>query len=164
MGDAPRAALPSHSAASQGPESLRSGHRSTLVLALVVVGLSAALRITPDDQAIAVPGLHGTPLPSVCVLRGIVGVRCPGCGLTRSFVATAHGEIARALRLHPVGPALFLLLALQIPYRAYMLRASDPTPGPRARSAGRWLGWAFLAAFVIHWVLALAVDVPALWG
>ena len=57
------------------------------------------------------PDLYGTHtqlgLPP-CPMMAIFHVRCPGCGLTTSFSATAHGKFAMAFRAHPAGPFLWL--------------------------------------------------------
>src|SRR5437016_11758134 len=70
-------------------------------LFITVVGI--ALR--PD------PSGHGThtqlglpPCPSVLLFDR----PCPGCGLTTSFSAFLHGEIAFAFRAHPFGPIMYL--------------------------------------------------------
>jgi Protein of unknown function (DUF2752) len=46
----------------------------------------------------------------VCPFRWVTGVPCAGCGLTRSVIRAARGEWGIALRLHPLGPALCLVL------------------------------------------------------
>lgn len=50
----------------------------------------------------------GTPPFLVCPFRATTGVPCPGCGLTRSFMAIARGHFEEALRMHLFGPVLFL--------------------------------------------------------
>jgi hypothetical protein len=45
-----------------------------------------------------------------CPLRAIAGIECPFCGMTRSFVAMAHGRVGDAFAFHPAGP--FLMLAM----------------------------------------------------
>ena len=45
--------------------------------------------------------------PVVCPFRLATGLPCPGCGLTRSFVATAHGRIGEAFAFNLFGPLLF---------------------------------------------------------
>ena len=164
MESAERAAGPPGRTVSSSAAAYRSGHRLMIRVALAVIALSAVLRVTADDTAIEMPGSPGTRLPPICALKAFTGVRCPGCGLTRSFVAMAHGQVRRAARLHGVGPPLFVLLALQIPYRSYMLRRADSAPSPRPARLSRWLGWAFLAAFLVHWAVALAEDLPTVWG
>lgn len=58
-----------------------------------------------------------TPLPEMCVSKRLFGVRCPGCGLTRSVVASSRGQLNRAMHHHPAGPIVFLWAVVQIPYR-----------------------------------------------
>jgi hypothetical protein len=41
-------------------------------------------------------------------------VDCPFCGMTRSFVALAHGEVFAAFRFHPAGPLLFAAMAVAL--------------------------------------------------
>ena len=53
----------------------------------------------------------GSQLAGSCPLHEIAGVACPFCGMTRSFVALAHGELGAALRFHPAGPLLFSAMA-----------------------------------------------------
>ena len=59
--------------------------------------------------------LHGTheelglpPCPSVLLFNR----PCPGCGLTTSFTALLHGDFHQAFEAHPLGPFLYLLLAV----------------------------------------------------
>ena len=47
------------------------------------------------------------PRQTVCWSRLLFGTLCPGCGLTRSFVALAGGSLADAWRLNRMGPLLF---------------------------------------------------------
>ena len=41
-----------------------------------------------------------------CPIAELFGVPCPGCGLTRALLALARGDVAGAVRLHPLSPAL----------------------------------------------------------
>lgn len=47
--------------------------------------------------------------PVVCPFRLATGLPCPGCGLARSWVALAHGDIETAFDRHRFGPLLFAL-------------------------------------------------------
>jgi hypothetical protein len=87
-----------------------------LLFSLVTVGASMVLT-TSDEWVYA----FGWPLPEVCTLRKVLGIRCPGCGLTRSFVFMGHGEWLSALRMHWLGPITWLVVAVQIPRQVWLL-------------------------------------------
>jgi hypothetical protein len=57
----------------------------------------------------------------VCVVRSLLGVDCPGCGITRSVMALFAGDICRALRLHPAGPFVVALIVLMVTYLVLVL-------------------------------------------
>jgi hypothetical protein len=86
-------------------------------------------------------------LPSVCAFRRVTGLPCPGCGLTRSWVLTAHGRLRHASNRHPFGPPTFLLSLLLV------LRGPQAVPMgslPRRQQqaltglAAMWLSWALV--------------------
>lgn len=94
-------------------------HAFVLALTGAVILASFLLSATPEGV-----GLFGWELPYRCGVREILGFPCPGCGLTRSFVLTAHGHPIEATRVHPLGAAGWLAVAVQVPYRVWMLRRS----------------------------------------
>jgi hypothetical protein len=66
--------------------------------------------------------------PFFCPLKSLTGVPCPGCGLTRSFVAIASGKIPEAIAFNLFGIFLFvgllialLHLSLEITFRKKIL-------------------------------------------
>ena len=74
----------------------------------------ARSRWAPLAAVAALVALHFSPrtglgLP-LCMFRQLTGLPCPGCGLTRSLIVLAHGDLATAARMHPAGFPLFLLL------------------------------------------------------
>lgn len=77
--------------------------------ALAAAQLGAAGCLLPVAGRVLLP--DGTPLAGSCPVHEIAGVACPFCGMTRSFVALAHGELGAALRFHPAGPLLFSAMA-----------------------------------------------------
>ncbi|MBE9118606.1 DUF2752 domain-containing protein [Lusitaniella coriacea LEGE 07157] len=45
--------------------------------------------------------------PFFCPLRTFTGIPCPGCGMTRSFLAIARGDFSGAIAYNLFGPILF---------------------------------------------------------
>ncbi len=73
-----------------------------------------------------VPGLQ-------CPIRALTGIPCPTCGMTRSFVAIAHGDLAEAFIQHLFGPLLFLGLALAVIHVVRELSTNRPLPARHMR-------------------------------
>ena len=46
-----------------------------------------------------------------CIFKGVTGIPCPGCGMTRACLAILQGEFSTAWRYHPFS---FLLIGLSI--------------------------------------------------
>ncbi len=46
------------------------------------------------------------PQNTICFSRRILGLPCPGCGLTRAFAHLAKGEWTAAVAAHPLAPLL----------------------------------------------------------
>ena len=101
-------------------------HRNDLGFHVVILAMSAgvlllaALLNVEAGSTVVVPLLQ-IPLPEMCYLRRMCGLACPGCGLTRSFISLAHGEVETAFQYNPAGPLLFLLFAIQLPYRGWQI-------------------------------------------
>jgi len=45
-------------------------------------------------------------VPFVCPMKGVFGIPCMTCGMTRAFVALAHGDAAGAAVASPFGAVL----------------------------------------------------------
>ncbi len=56
--------------------------------------------------------LGAAALPGGCLAQLLLDLPCPGCGLTRSVAATAHGDWSAAWILHPLGPPVALAFGL----------------------------------------------------
>jgi uncharacterized protein DUF2752 len=79
-------------------------------------------------------GIVALRLP-FCPLASVLGVPCPGCGLTRATLAMAHGDLSHALELHPL---VFVLAPLFV--WAMASAALSYIRGPRGpRPARLWL-------------------------
>ena len=81
---------------------------------------------------------------------------CPGCGLTRSFVALAHGRIAQAWAFNPAGFLGFAALIWQVPYRAaqlYLLHRGRELSVRRGVTEGVLL--VLIVACLVQWMAGL---------
>jgi Protein of unknown function (DUF2752) len=94
-------------------------HLVLLSLSLGVLLLAALLSVRGRSEVV-VPVVE-LPLPELCMTKRIMGLACPGCGLTRSFISLAHGDFPAAWSYNPAGVWLFAIMALQIPFRTIQL-------------------------------------------
>jgi hypothetical protein len=132
----------------------RAYHRAILGISLAVLALSLAL-VDDGGGRLRLP-FTTFPLPAVCTFRRIFGTDCPGCGLTRAFVALAHGRLAAAWHYHPVGVLLFAAVLAQAPYRLWQLvrlsRGRGEFRHPLLAAAGSFL----IVALFVQWVLKIS--------
>jgi len=93
--------------------------------ALAAAQLGASAWLVPSEDQVVLPG--GAILGGLCWFRAAFHIDCPFCGMTRSFVALAHGDVPAALRFHPAGPLLFaaMMVAL-IGFVTVFVRRSRP--------------------------------------
>jgi hypothetical protein len=49
----------------------------------------------------------------MCIFRATTGLPCPGCGLSRSMVAAAHGDFDLSFAYHRLGLLTLLYVFLQ---------------------------------------------------
>jgi hypothetical protein len=125
------------------------GHRRVLAMSLVVVAMVFGLVERPGGR-VTLRGLTGHPLPTACAARSLLGIKCPGCGLTRSFIHLAEGDWRASWRSHRLGGVLAAAVLLQIPYRLMALRRPGPPPIP-----ARWrpaIVAAIAAMLLVNWL------------
>lgn len=128
-------------------------HWTMLGISFAVIVLSFALQLNPAGRVRA-SWLPFDSLPPLCGSRAFFGINCPGCGLTRSFVALASGDFAESFRLHRVGWLMALAVALQVPYRTwglYELRRGVISE----RAWPTWFGRVLIAALILNWLATL---------
>ncbi|HET8674323.1 MAG TPA: DUF2752 domain-containing protein [Blastocatellia bacterium] len=91
-----------------------------------------------------------------CPVLAVLGVPCPGCGLSRAVTALARGDWPASLNLHAFAPLFVIAFAL--------IGAAALLPGRQRRSlltkieaAERRTGLTaiLLIAFMIYWLLRL---------
>lgn len=111
--------------------------------ALLVLGLSGA-------AALAV--LLDAPL---CPSAALLGIPCPGCGLTRATLALLHGDVGAAFHFHPL---VFVLspLFVGLMVNALFDYVRGPTAQPAVkRGSAPWLNhalWLLLVLVLGVWV------------
>ncbi|NOY30232.1 MAG: DUF2752 domain-containing protein [Planctomycetes bacterium] len=118
-----------------------------LSLFILTAALALSLRGPKGEATVA---WQGIPLPALCASRAWWGLECPGCGLTRSFVALASGDWSQSLQYHRVGPLMWLAVVLQIPYRTYSLWELQTSLVWRRWPT--WFGNFLIAALLGNWV------------
>lgn len=121
-----------------------------MVLACLVIVASFVLRVQEDGVHVAVGGAPSLELPPTCLSNTLFGVRCPGCGLTRSFVYLAHGDFLSSFRVHHLGWLLFALTLCQIPYRLYQIFHTDKSKA--LLTFASWVGRVLLVLLLANWL------------
>lgn len=135
----------------------RRYHVGWLAVALAVLAAAVVCRVQEEsvEESVTVPAI-GVRLPGVCPSRQLLGLSCPGCGLTRSLVALAHGQFTQAWAFNPAGLLWFAALIWQVPYRAlqfYLLRHGRELSVRRGVSEGVLL--VLVIACLVQWVAKL---------
>jgi hypothetical protein len=110
--------------------------------ALVLAGFVAAAALV---VALRVP---------TCPTALLLGVPCPGCGLTRATLLLFSGDIVGALRMHPLVPILLPAFVIPIGYAAY-----EYVRGPRRDARSPWQ-----ARWVTPTAIVLGVLMFGVWG
>lgn len=110
--------------------------------------LAAALAV-----AVIMPPSGAESGPILCPFRLITGLPCPGCGLTRSWVHTGHGEWSAAVADHPAGPVVLGLAVVALVWLA-ATRARRSFP-PWLRRLGLLVAGLTVTVGVVRLALAL---------
>jgi hypothetical protein len=135
-----------------GFETARRRHWEVLAVAGAVCALALTLQEVPGGR-VAVRGAPRFPLPQVCASRSVFGVKCPGCGLTRSIIHVAEGDWRASWRSHRLGGLMAIVIVFQIPYRLAALRRLDRPLLPIRWQV--WLSSALIALLIGNWLVDL---------
>jgi len=96
--------------------------------------------------------------PPLCPLHAVAGLNCPGCGLTRSFCAMAHGCFVEALSHHWLGPLLFTASAVAVPLLLVeIIRQREIVAFHRVLHA-KALAYLIATLLVFHWAFKMASE------
>ena len=82
-----------------------------LVVCCAILGGALIGHVSPPgDSPVRVGGMA---IPNICMFRAYTGLPCPGCGLTRSLIAAAHGKIGLSFSFHRLGIITLIYILLQ---------------------------------------------------
>ena len=137
------------------PAAVAVGYHRTVLGVSAVILVACLLLRTSTGGHVRVP-LVGISMPGLCLWRLSTGVECPGCGLTRCFIAMAHGNFAEAWHFHPAGTVLFAALLAQLPYRGLQLRRLARGRSELKHPALMLVLWLLVPVFLIQWLLRLS--------
>lgn len=120
-----------------------------VLLSACAAAIAGAFVLRPDEQGLS---LLGYRWPFYCRLHETFGIRCAFCGLSRSLCSLAHGNISASFRFHLLGPVVFVLFCLEIPYRLCgVLRHGQRIP--RGLTRIHFLAISVVgAAVVVNWL------------
>jgi hypothetical protein len=142
-------------------------HVLVLTLCLGLGGVALLLDPVPSEGPGPSGGtdritVGGVPVPEVCAFKRTLGLPCPGCGLTRSWVSALHGDLGASLAHHPLGWLLLLYAAAQALRHGSWLTL--PSGRGRIEAIGRWLDRALIpmgALLLLLWIPTLARSLGA---
>ncbi|MEJ2009608.1 MAG: DUF2752 domain-containing protein [Acidobacteriota bacterium] len=124
---------------------------------LAKLGVPPRARVHVALLASALFALAGAPalirVPHICLMRSLLGLPCPGCGVLHAMTAAIHGHLASALEANPGGLGLAFLLGFQVVARPVAMawtRAGGLVTGVSRRGSQAVLG-----LLIVVWVARL---------
>lgn len=118
------------------------GHSESNIRIAAGIGAVAVVVAGSVTPAVSTSG------PTLCPLRLITGLPCPGCGLTRSWTAAAHGHIADAFSYNFFGPISLLATLLFVSAVGVLVARRRP-----AASIGPLFRHPVVVAVLAIWVI-----------
>ena len=123
------------------------------IILIVCVAIAAAAFVLNGDEL----GVFcfGYELPVQCPLHQFTGIKCSLCGLTRSLCSFAHGDFPESFKFHHIGPAIFVFICLQIPYRMWAIFIHPGWVNRKLAKANAIVFLLLLAAVLTDWLIYL---------
>jgi len=132
----------------------KAAAQHVIVLVICVVILLAAYILARIEWFYT--GAHTNAFPSICTFKNATGLPCPGCGLTRSWLAAALGDWQSSMRYHRFGMILILYTLLQIVRHAVWLIKPSLRSGVECAGLKLDNGIIILAGLLaINWIFTL---------
>jgi hypothetical protein len=86
----------------------------------------------------------------------LLGIECPGCGLTRAFVAISHGSFGRAWELNRASFAMYAFVLAQIPWHAVQIWRISCGRQPMFWPVVYYVPIGLAVLLVVNWILKFA--------
>lgn len=110
-----------------------------------------ALVLSAFIAAIGAPVL--AYVPHICLMRTLLGIPCPGCGVLHALTAVMHGHLTEGWQANPGGVAFAVLLGFQIAARPVAI--AWERAGGLVSIVSRHGSQAVLGLLIAVWVLRL---------
>lgn len=128
-----------------------------------VLFLSFAILILGASFVLNSDGLSGVYLPGgeisfprTCSSRIVFGIDCPGCGMTRAFIAISDGRFGHAWQLNRASFVVYAFVWAQIPWHSLQLIRLWQGRSPLFWPWIYVIPIAVVALMLINWVLKLS--------
>ena len=89
-------------------------------------------------------------IPHFCLMRAVLGIPCPGCGISHSIMAVLHLDPARAWAANPAGVGVALAFCFQLVARPIAIMA--PRASDLVSQASRNISNMALGGLLFVWV------------
>ena len=90
-------------------------HLAFFLAALFIIVMSFAMSVA-GTKFVYLPGAL-LPMPESCTSKMLLGIDCPGCGMTRAFISISHGQFVHAWNFNPASFVAYLFVAVQLPWQ-----------------------------------------------
>lgn len=106
-----------------------------------VLGIFVLSALAPLGYLEAIP---------LCHIKLMIGINCPGCGLTRAFFYLFHGSIREAISMNALAPVLVLWFSIYALEHGLALK-NGKRPLWHSPEGNRLIGRLFLLLFIGQW-------------
>lgn len=123
----------------------------------IVVLIFATLSLAALVVARAWPVDSVTSGEPTCIVRLLFNLPCPGCGMTRAWVLTAHGDLLTAFEYNLFGPIGMAVALGAVGFVAYSLVRRRPPERLLSVVNPRWL-----LGLLVVWLVYSVIRVVSL--
>jgi len=119
-------------------------------MAAVVLLLSFLMK-SEGEKAVFLPGFQNA-MPETCTAKRLLGIDCPGCGMTHAFISISSGQFARAWNFNSASFIVYLFVALQIPWHIIQIWRLKNRRHPLVTRWAYMAPMAIVVVMAVHWV------------